>query len=65
MSGMSAVSNPPMICTEGFRISQARVTGTKVCHEANHPNTASFRRTAASSFGRFAVRPGWYQSSTS
>ncbi len=41
MSGMLAVSKPPMICTEGLRSSQASVIGKNVCHEANQPKTRS------------------------
>ena len=41
MSGMLAVSKPPMISTDGLRSSQASVIGKNVCHEANHPNTTS------------------------
>ena len=65
MSGMLAVSNPPTICTEGLRISQARVIGKNVCQEANQPNTRSARRTAPISRGRLPQWPGWYQSSIS
>ena len=45
MSGMLAVSKPPMIITDGLRSSQARVIGKKVCQEANQPNTRSARST--------------------
>ena len=47
MSGMFAVSKPPMIRTEGLRSSHASVIGKNVCHEANQPKTTSARSTPA------------------
>ena len=43
---MLAVSYPPITTIDGLRISQASVTGQKVCHEGNHPNTTSLCATA-------------------
>ena len=59
MSGMLAVSKPPMICTLGLRSSHASVTGTKVCQDANQPNTRSARITAGTILNRFGTLPGW------
>ena len=65
MSGMLAVSKPPMIWTLGLRSIQASVIGRNVCHEANHPKTRSARATAGTTFSGLGTRPGWYRSSTS
>ena len=59
MSGMFAVSKPPMIRTEGFRSSHASVIGKNVCHEANQPKTTSARSTPRSTCSGFGTRPGW------
>ena len=59
MSGMLAVSKPPMISTDGLRSSQASVIGKKVCHEANQPNTTSARRTPPITSTGLGQRPGW------
>ena len=59
MSGMLAVSKPPITSTEGFRSSQASVMGKKVCQEANQPNTRSQRSTPRRTFTGLGARPGW------
>ena len=59
MSGMFAVSKPPMIITEGLRRSQASVIGKNVCQEANQPNTRSARSTPRITCSGFGTRPGW------
>jgi hypothetical protein len=59
MSGMLAVSKPPITITLGLRSSQASVTGRNVCQEANQPKTTSARRTAPITLGTFGRRPGW------
>ena len=59
MSGMLAVSKPPITSTEGLRSSQASVIGKNVCQEANQPNTRSARSTPPISFSGFGKRPGW------
>jgi hypothetical protein len=56
---MLAVSNPPMIITEGFRRSHASVTGRKVCQEANQPNTRSALSTPLITRSIRGTRPGW------
>ena len=61
---MLAVSYPPITTIDGLRISQASVTGQKVCHEANHPNTTSLCATARTRAGRFTTGPCWRQSRT-
>ena len=58
MSGMLAVSKPPMISTDGFRISHASVIGRNVCQEANQPNTRSQRSTPRTTFSGLGTRPG-------
>ena len=55
MSGMLAVSKPPMIITDGLRRSQASVIGKKVCQEANQPNTTSARSTPRSTLSGFGT----------
>ncbi len=59
MSGMFAVSKPPMIITEGLRRSHASVTGKNVCQEANQPNTRSARSTPRRTRQSGGTRPGW------
>ncbi len=59
MSGMFAVSKPPMIITDGLRSSQASVIGKNVCQEANQPNTTSARSTPPITFSGLGQRPGW------
>ena len=59
MSGMLAVSKPPITSTEGLRSSQASVIGKNVCQEANQPNTRSARSTPPITFSGFGTRPGW------
>ena len=59
MSGMLAVSKPPMISTDGLRSSHASVIGKNVCQEANQPNTTSARSTPPITFSGFGQRPGW------
>jgi hypothetical protein len=59
MSGMSAVSKPPMISTLGLRSSQASVIGKNVCQEANQPNTRSARQTPPITASGLGQRPGW------
>ncbi len=59
MSGMLAVSKPPMIRTDGLRSSQASVIGKKVCQEANQPNTTSALRTPPITSTAFGQRLGW------
>ena len=59
MSGMLAVSKPPMIITDGLRSSQASVIGRNVCQEANQPNTRSARSTPRITRSIRGTRPGW------
>ncbi len=59
MSGMLAVSKPPMISTDGVRVSQASVIGKKVCQEANQPTTTSALSTPRITFSGLGQRPGW------
>ena len=59
MSGMSAVSKPPITITDGFRKSQASVMGKNVCQEANQPKTRSARSAPLSTLSGFGQRPGW------
>jgi hypothetical protein len=59
MSGMFAVSKPPMISTDGLRSSQASVIGKNVCQEANQPKTTSARRTPPTTAIGLGRRPGW------
>ena len=59
MSGMLAVSKPPMIRTDGLRSSQASVIGKNVCQEANQPKTTSARSTPRTTASGFGQRPGW------
>ncbi len=59
MSGMFAVSKPPITRTEGLRRSHASVIGKNVCQEANQPKTTSARRTPRSTLTGLGRRPGW------
>ena len=59
MSGMLALSKPPMISTDGLRSSQASVIGKNVCQEANQPKTMSAAGTPPITRSGFGQRPGW------